>query len=118
MLDPIFICNVLEGMQSVFGLQSTSVLSHGTFAVLLMVVVHDSFADRDADSCLQVTTPNDCAIKACTRDSKPVNVKPDKMEETLTCIICQELLHDCVRYGPLEVTLGAKLTLYDGSSAC
>jgi 1-deoxy-D-xylulose 5-phosphate reductoisomerase len=25
-------------------------------------------------------------------------VKPDKMEETLTCIICQDLLHDCVRY--------------------
>lgn len=24
-------------------------------------------------------------------------MKPDKMEETLTCIICQELLHDCVR---------------------
>lgn len=23
--------------------------------------------------------------------------KPDKMEETLTCIICQDLLHDCVR---------------------
>lgn len=25
-------------------------------------------------------------------------MKPDKMEETLTCIICQDLLHDCVRY--------------------
>lgn len=24
-------------------------------------------------------------------------VKPDKMEETLTCVICQDLLHDCVR---------------------
>ena len=24
-------------------------------------------------------------------------MKPDKMEETLTCIICQDLLHDCVR---------------------
>lgn len=22
----------------------------------------------------------------------------DKMEESLTCIICQDLLHDCVRY--------------------
>lgn len=27
-------------------------------------------------------------------------VKPDKMEETLTCVICQDLLHDCVRYAP------------------
>lgn len=24
--------------------------------------------------------------------------KTDKMEESLTCIICQDLLHDCVRY--------------------
>ena len=23
--------------------------------------------------------------------------KTDKMEESLTCIICQDLLHDCVR---------------------
>lgn len=30
-------------------------------------------------------------------DVSTVAVKPDKMEETLTCIICQDLLHDCVR---------------------
>ena len=31
-------------------------------------------------------------------DVRAATVKPDKMEETLTCIICQDLLHDCVRY--------------------
>lgn len=30
-------------------------------------------------------------------DVRVASVKPDKMEETLTCIICQDLLHDCVR---------------------
>lgn len=31
--------------------------------------------------------------------SKPPmeGTKTDKMEETLTCVICQDLLHDCVR---------------------
>lgn len=32
------------------------------------------------------------------QDVRVASVKPDKMEETLTCIICQDLLHDCVRY--------------------
>nr|XP_030715766.1 E3 ubiquitin-protein ligase CHFR isoform X4 [Globicephala melas] len=32
-----------------------------------------------------------------TLDVRAATVKPDKMEETLTCIICQDLLHDCVR---------------------
>lgn len=30
-------------------------------------------------------------------DVRAAAMKPDKMEETLTCIICQDLLHDCVR---------------------
>lgn len=24
--------------------------------------------------------------------------KTDKMEESLTCVICQDLLHDCIRF--------------------
>lgn len=27
--------------------------------------------------------------------------KTDKMEESLTCVICQDLLYDCVRFGTL-----------------
>ncbi|XP_006874135.1 PREDICTED: E3 ubiquitin-protein ligase CHFR isoform X2 [Chrysochloris asiatica] len=34
-------------------------------------------------------------------------VKPDRMEETLTCIICQELLHDCVSLQPCMHTFCA-----------
>ncbi|KAB1255211.1 E3 ubiquitin-protein ligase CHFR [Camelus dromedarius] len=34
-------------------------------------------------------------------------VKPDKMEETLTCIICQDLLHDCVSLQPCMHTFCA-----------
>ncbi|KAM4707701.1 E3 ubiquitin-protein ligase CHFR isoform 1-T5 [Discoglossus pictus] len=40
-------------------------------------------------------------------EAKTANVKPDKMEETLTCIICQELLHDCVSLQPCMHTFCA-----------
>lgn len=55
-------------------------------------------ADENASPSLQMTSPSECIIKAGFEGAKTANVKPDKMEETLTCIICQELLHDCVRY--------------------
>uniref|UniRef100_A0A8C9KQN0 E3 ubiquitin-protein ligase CHFR n=1 Tax=Panthera tigris altaica TaxID=74533 RepID=A0A8C9KQN0_PANTA len=38
---------------------------------------------------------------------RPEAVKPDKMEETLTCIICQDLLHDCVSLQPCRHTFCA-----------
>ncbi|XP_069476101.1 E3 ubiquitin-protein ligase CHFR isoform X2 [Ambystoma mexicanum] len=40
-------------------------------------------------------------------NTKTVDVKPDKMEETLSCIICQELLHDCVSLQPCMHTFCA-----------
>uniref|UniRef100_G3SLP3 E3 ubiquitin-protein ligase CHFR n=1 Tax=Loxodonta africana TaxID=9785 RepID=G3SLP3_LOXAF len=40
-------------------------------------------------------------------DSRAEAVKPDRMEETLTCIICQELLHDCVSLQPCMHTFCA-----------
>ncbi|XP_063000228.1 E3 ubiquitin-protein ligase CHFR isoform X2 [Elgaria multicarinata webbii] len=63
--------------------------------------------DGDAGSYLQVIIPNECAIKTGPEDAKSANVKPDKMEETLTCIICQELLHDCVSLQPCMHTFCA-----------
>ncbi|KAM4051426.1 E3 ubiquitin-protein ligase CHFR isoform 3-T4 [Anomaloglossus baeobatrachus] len=45
--------------------------------------------------------------KATSESTKSANVKPDKMEETLTCIICQELLHDCVSLQPCMHTFCA-----------
>ncbi|KAJ6656524.1 hypothetical protein lerEdw1_003649 [Lerista edwardsae] len=56
---------------------------------------------------LQVTIPNECAIKPGLENVKSAKVKPDKMEETLTCIICQELLHDCVSLQPCMHTFCA-----------
>ncbi|KGL81717.1 E3 ubiquitin-protein ligase CHFR, partial [Tinamus guttatus] len=49
----------------------------------------------------------ECIIKIGSEDAKTSNVKPDKMEETLTCIICQELLHDCVSLQPCMHTFCA-----------
>lgn len=46
-------------------------------------------------------------LKITSEDAKPSSVKPDKMEETLTCIICQELLHDCVSLQPCMHTFCA-----------
>ncbi|XP_044296644.1 E3 ubiquitin-protein ligase CHFR isoform X1 [Varanus komodoensis] len=63
--------------------------------------------DGDAGSLLQGISPNERAIKTGPEDTKPANMKPDKMEETLTCIICQELLHDCVSLQPCMHTFCA-----------
>uniref|UniRef100_A0A8C3URX1 E3 ubiquitin-protein ligase CHFR n=1 Tax=Catharus ustulatus TaxID=91951 RepID=A0A8C3URX1_CATUS len=64
---------------------------------------------RDEDTCpnLSPAAPSECIIKIGSEDAKASNVKPDKMEETLTCIICQELLHDCVSLQPCMHTFCA-----------
>lgn len=50
--------------------------------------------------------PHTSSTEGAARGSAapPVEAKPsaegaktDKMEESLTCVICQDLLHDCVR---------------------
>ncbi|NXU82642.1 CHFR ligase, partial [Xiphorhynchus elegans] len=56
---------------------------------------------------LSPAAPSECIIKIGSEDAKMSNVKPDKMEETLTCIICQELLHDCVSLQPCMHTFCA-----------
>ncbi|XP_064889352.1 E3 ubiquitin-protein ligase CHFR isoform X5 [Columba livia] len=56
---------------------------------------------------LPPAAPSECIIKIGSEDGKTSNVKPDKMEETLTCIICQELLHDCVSLQPCMHTFCA-----------
>ncbi|NXO85628.1 CHFR ligase, partial [Sitta europaea] len=63
----------------------------------------------DEDMCpnLSPAAPSECIIKLGSEDAKTSNVKPDKMEETLTCIICQELLHDCVSLQPCMHTFCA-----------
>ncbi|NXJ50431.1 CHFR ligase, partial [Spizaetus tyrannus] len=56
---------------------------------------------------IRISAPSECIIKIGSEDAKTSNVKPDKMEETLTCIICQELLHDCVSLQPCMHTFCA-----------
>ncbi|XP_054466538.1 E3 ubiquitin-protein ligase CHFR [Anoplopoma fimbria] len=42
-----------------------------------------------------------CSPKGALLSKPPVEVtKTDKMEESLTCVICQDLLHDCVSLQP------------------
>ncbi|XP_075688818.1 E3 ubiquitin-protein ligase CHFR [Rhinoderma darwinii] len=59
----------------------------------------------DCSSSHVPTLPSDS--KGASEDTKSASVKPDKMEETLTCIICQELLHDCVSLQPCMHTFCA-----------
>nr|XP_045012717.1 E3 ubiquitin-protein ligase CHFR isoform X3 [Jaculus jaculus] len=46
-------------------------------------------------------------VQTTHEDVRAASVKPDKMEETLTCIICQDLLHDCVSLQPCMHTFCA-----------
>lgn len=54
--------------------------------------------DGELDTNLQLLVSGQRGnAQTSSEDVKDASVKPDKMEETLTCIICQDLLHDCVR---------------------
>ncbi|KAG7489352.1 E3 ubiquitin-protein ligase CHFR [Solea senegalensis] len=59
--------------------------------------------DHNHDASLPQTSSSEVvsAIKGSV-NSKPhvESIKTDKMEETLTCVICQDLLHDCVSLQP------------------
>lgn len=60
-----------------------------------------SLTDGEPDLSLQLlVTDQGRDAHTSLGNVRPEAVKPDKMEETLTCIICQDLLHDCVRYAP------------------
>lgn len=60
-----------------------------------------SLTDGEPDLSLQLLVTDQCRDAHTTLGNvRSEAVKPDKMEETLTCIICQDLLHDCVRYAP------------------
>ncbi|XP_056677934.1 E3 ubiquitin-protein ligase CHFR isoform X3 [Monodelphis domestica] len=64
--------------------------------------------DGDTNLSLQLFVADQCKnSRAIPEEVKAANMKPDKMEETLTCIICQELLHDCVSLQPCMHTFCA-----------
>uniref|UniRef100_A0A2K5QAP6 E3 ubiquitin-protein ligase CHFR n=1 Tax=Cebus imitator TaxID=2715852 RepID=A0A2K5QAP6_CEBIM len=64
--------------------------------------------DGDLDLNLEVLFAQPCRNTQTVHDNvRAAAGKPDKMEETLTCIICQDLLHDCVSLQPCMHTFCA-----------
>ncbi|KAG8515046.1 LOW QUALITY PROTEIN: E3 ubiquitin-protein ligase CHFR, partial [Galemys pyrenaicus] len=64
--------------------------------------------DGEANMALPLLAADQCpAAPASLEAVKAAALKPDRMEETLTCIICQDLLHDCVRCLPQGARAGA-----------
>ncbi|XP_023370739.1 E3 ubiquitin-protein ligase CHFR isoform X3 [Otolemur garnettii] len=64
--------------------------------------------DGELDLNLQLLVADQCRnTQPVLEDVRAAAVKPDKMEETLTCVICQELLHDCVSLQPCMHTFCA-----------
>ncbi|XP_020138692.2 E3 ubiquitin-protein ligase CHFR isoform X2 [Microcebus murinus] len=64
--------------------------------------------DGELDLNLQLLATDQCGnAQTVHGDARAAAVKPDKMEETLTCIICQDLLHDCVSLQPCMHTFCA-----------
>lgn len=73
-------------------------MTHCSMKYILFV-----FTDKDYDSNLPHTSSTEVAGSAKGSPGSPLSKPPvegtktDKMEESLTCVICQDLLHDCVR---------------------
>ncbi|KAB1255214.1 E3 ubiquitin-protein ligase CHFR [Camelus dromedarius] len=71
-------------------------------------VTQDSFdADGDPNLDLPAGVSDQDRDTQASLEVRAAAVKPDKMEETLTCIICQDLLHDCVSLQPCMHTFCA-----------
>ncbi|XP_060256676.1 E3 ubiquitin-protein ligase CHFR isoform X4 [Ovis aries] len=64
-------------------------------------------ADGEPDLNLTVLVTDPGRDRPAAFDVRAEAMKPDKMEETLTCIICQDLLHDCVSLQPCMHTFCA-----------
>ncbi|XP_069870257.1 E3 ubiquitin-protein ligase CHFR-like isoform X5 [Dipodomys merriami] len=63
--------------------------------------------DGELELNLQLVADQCRNTQTIREDVRIASVKPDKMEETLTCIICQDLLHDCVSLQPCMHTFCA-----------
>ncbi|KAM8817291.1 E3 ubiquitin-protein ligase CHFR isoform 1-T1 [Rhynchonycteris naso] len=57
--------------------------------------------DKEPDQNQHLLVTDQCRdTRSALEEVRAAAEKPDKMEETLTCIICQDLLHDCVSLQP------------------
>lgn len=64
---------------------------------------HESSVTAEAkrEHCEALQNPQEKRSKQTTAEKKsvsPQGPEEDAIAETLVCIICQELLHDCIRY--------------------
>uniref|UniRef100_A0A8D1S5T7 E3 ubiquitin-protein ligase CHFR n=1 Tax=Sus scrofa TaxID=9823 RepID=A0A8D1S5T7_PIG len=66
-----------------------------------------SSSDGEPHLKLPMLVADQCRDAQASLDVRAAATKPDKMEETLTCIICQDLLHDCVSLQPCMHTFCA-----------
>ncbi|XP_065760358.1 E3 ubiquitin-protein ligase CHFR isoform X3 [Muntiacus reevesi] len=64
-------------------------------------------ADGEPDLNLPILVTDPGRDPPSALDIRAEAMKPDRMEETLTCIICQDLLHDCVSLQPCMHTFCA-----------
>ncbi|XP_054551420.1 E3 ubiquitin-protein ligase CHFR isoform X2 [Talpa occidentalis] len=64
--------------------------------------------DGDSNVALPLLAADQCPTTPASLEAiRATALKPDRMEETLTCIICQDLLHDCVSLQPCMHTFCA-----------
>lgn len=56
----------------------------------------NGFGSSHSDSAVSAAAPQ-VSIRGAAGKEKTEGATTDKMEESLTCIVCQDLLHDCVR---------------------
>ncbi|XP_027627194.1 E3 ubiquitin-protein ligase CHFR isoform X5 [Tupaia chinensis] len=90
----------MRGGSSLMSLPSVNAQEH----ILLWTMV----LDGELDLSLQPLATDQCRnVQTIPEGVRAAAVKPDKMEETLTCIICQDLLHDCVSLQPCMHTFCA-----------
>uniref|UniRef100_A0AAY4C130 E3 ubiquitin-protein ligase CHFR n=1 Tax=Denticeps clupeoides TaxID=299321 RepID=A0AAY4C130_9TELE len=67
----------------------------------------DEFDCSHSKSSDGASVPKQLGVIELVRKDKGENIKTDKMEESLTCIICQDLLYDCVSLQPCMHTFCA-----------
>ncbi|XP_028851866.1 E3 ubiquitin-protein ligase CHFR [Denticeps clupeoides] len=72
-----------------------------------IVPASDEFDCSHSKSSDGASVPKQLGVIELVRKDKGENIKTDKMEESLTCIICQDLLYDCVSLQPCMHTFCA-----------
>uniref|UniRef100_A0A8C2X561 E3 ubiquitin-protein ligase CHFR n=1 Tax=Cyclopterus lumpus TaxID=8103 RepID=A0A8C2X561_CYCLU len=82
-------------------LSADTLLKRPDYQLSLWKLTLRHFKDYDLDSPKTSSTEAVCSTKGGLSSKLTVEVtKTDKMEESLTCVICQDLLHDCVSLQP------------------